>query len=56
MIEIGQQKGIEIGQQKGIEIGQQQMLKLMLKNGSSIAELSKLTKLSPEYLANLKKS
>ncbi len=52
----GQQQGIEIGQQKGIEIGQQQMLKLMLKNGSSIEELSKLTKLSPEYLANLKKS
>ncbi len=59
-IEIGQQKGIEIGeqrgQQKGIEIGQQQMLKLMLKNGSSIEELSKLTKLPPEYLANLKKA
>ncbi len=59
-IEIGEQRGIEIGQQQGIEIGeqrgQQQMLKLMLKNGSSIEELSKLTKLPPEYLANLKKA
>ncbi|MCC8398390.1 MAG: hypothetical protein LN569_03735 [Rickettsia endosymbiont of Labidopullus appendiculatus] len=45
-IQIGLQDGIKIGVQDGIQIGEAKLIKMMIKNGNSIEEVARMTRLS----------
>jgi predicted transposase/invertase (TIGR01784 family) len=45
-IQIGKEEGIQIGKEEGIQVGEARLLKIMVENGYSVEEISKITNLS----------